>query len=52
MILVLWRQIPSTNSNGMTFKLKVNTSGVDKNVVFSIKTACILEMVSDTAKLL
>jgi len=34
----------------MTFKFKVKTCEVDKNVVFSIKTACMSETVSDTAE--
>jgi len=49
MILVLWRQI-SSHSNGMIFRLKVKYKC--KNVVFSFKTACVSEAVSDTAKVI
>ena len=50
MILVFWRQISTLHFNGMTFKFKVKYKWAGKNVVFSIKTDCISETMSDTAK--
>jgi len=42
MIFFTTRQISSTHSNGITFKFKVKYKCGRQNVVFSIKTACIL----------
>jgi len=49
-ILIFWRQISSPHSNGMTFEFKVKYKWGRQSVVFSIKTACISETASDTAK--
>jgi len=50
MFLVFRRQISFPHSNDVIFKSKVKYKSGRQNVFFNIKTACISETVSDTAK--